>query len=276
MAAGQHGSENYETLLIERPEPGIVVLRLNRPDRLNALVPATVREIHHAFETLAKDETCRVVVLTGAGRGFCAGMDIKASVQRQGDAGYGVVRKMQSQEAFAGMVQRMRAMPQVVIAAVNGPAAGAGFGLALAAEMRIAATSAQFLVASVRIGLTAGECGISYHLPRLIGTARAFEVMLTGRPIESDEAERCGLVSKVVADDELMPSALNLARAVLANSPFSIRQTKQMIWTNLEAPSLDAALAVENRAQILATFTDDFKEATRAFSEKRAPNFTGS
>jgi enoyl-CoA hydratase len=203
-------------------------------------------------------------------------MDIKASVDRQTDAGYGVVRKMQSQEAFAGMVTRMRAMPQVVIAAVNGPAAGAGFGLALAAEMRIAAKSAKFLVASVRIGLTSGECGISYHLPRLIGAARAFEVMLTGRPIDADEAERIGLVSRVVADDELMPSALQLAGGVLANSPFSIRQSKQMIWTNLEAPSLDAALEVENRAQILATFTDDFREATRAFAEKRAPKFTGS
>jgi enoyl-CoA hydratase len=203
-------------------------------------------------------------------------MDIKASVDRQTDAGYGVVRKMQSQEAFAGMVTRMRAMPQVVIAAVNGPAAGAGFGLALAAEMRIAAKSAKFLVASVRIGLTSGECGISYHLPRLIGAARAFEVMLTGRPIDADEAERCGLVSKVVDDADLVPVALQLARTVIGNSPFSIQQSKQMIWTNLEAPSLDAALAVENRAQILATFTDDFKEATRAFAEKRAPKFTGS
>jgi enoyl-CoA hydratase/carnithine racemase len=136
--------------------------------------------------------------------------------------------------------------------------------------MRIAAKSAKFLVASVRIGLTSGECGISYHLPRLIGAARAFEVMLTGRPIDADEAERVGLVSRVVADDELMSSALQLARAVLANSPFSIHQSKQMIWTNLEAPSLDAALEVEKTARRFSRRSPTTSGKPRAHSLKSA------
>lgn len=266
----------YECLEIERPEPNVCIVRFNRPERMNALTHSMAREIHHALDTLAADDTCRVVILTGAGRGFCAGMDIKASVERRASQKVGVVQGMQGQELFAGMVKRIRAMPQVVIAAVNGPAAGAGLGLSLAADLRIASTSAKFLVASVRIGLTAGECGISYHLPRLIGTAIAFEVMLTGRPIDANEAARCGLVSRLVADNEVIPAALELARAVLANSPFSIRQSKQMMWANLDAPSLDAALELENRAQILATMTDDFHEASRAFAEKRTPQFTGS
>lgn len=269
-------TSQYECLQIERVAPEIVIVRFNRPERMNALTHPMVREIHHVLETLSADDTCRAVILTGAGRGFCAGMDIKASVERSSAAKYGPVQKMQWQEMFGGMVKRIRAMPQVVIAAVNGPAAGAGLGLALAADLRIASTSAKFLVASVRIGLTAGECGISYHLPRLIGTALAFEVMLTGRPIDANEAARCGLVSRLVQDDQILPAALELANAVLANSPFSIRQSKQMMWSNLEAPSLDAALELENRAQILATMTDDFTEASRAFAEKRAPKFTGS
>jgi enoyl-CoA hydratase len=130
-------------------------------------------------------------------------------------------------------------------------------------------------VGAIRIGLTAGECGISFHLPRLIGAARAFEVMLTGRPIKADEAERIGLVSRVVDDAELLAQALELAGQVLRNSPYSTRSTKQLMWTNLEAGSLDAALEVENRAQVLALMTEDFREATAAFMEKRAPVFTG-
>ncbi|HVR50778.1 MAG TPA: enoyl-CoA hydratase-related protein, partial [Pseudorhodoferax sp.] len=134
---------------------------------------------------------------------------------------------------------------------------------------------AAFHVGAVRIGLTAGECGISYHLPRLIGAARAFELMLTGRPLPADEAERVGLVASVVPAEELLPRALALAEQVLRNSPYATRHTKQLMWANLEAPSLQAAIELENRAQVLALMTEDFREAVAAFGEKRPPRFTG-
>jgi len=268
-------SEPYATLSIERPHPEIVLLRLNRPERLNALTHPMVRELHHAIEHVAEDSACRVLILMGAGRGFCAGMDIKASIERLQGAPTGPAVRMQGQEMFAGMVKRLRAMRQPVIAAVNGPAVGAGLGLALASDIRIAGASARFLVGAIRIGLTGGECGISYHLPRYIGASRAFEIMLTGRPVDAIEAERIGLVSYVVPDDALFERAMEMAQALLANSPFSIHQTKQMMWTNLAAPSFEAALELENRAQILAALTEDFSEASHAFAEKRPPKFTG-
>jgi enoyl-CoA hydratase len=187
----------------------------------------------------------------------------------------GVVDYITGQELFAGMVRRLRALDKVVIAAVNGAAVGAGFALTLGADIRVAARSASFHIGAVRIGLTAGECGISYHLPRLVGASRAFELMLTGRPLPADEAERIGLVSALVDDAELMPKALEIAGSVLRNSPYSTRHTKQLMWANLDAPSLDAALEIENRAQVLALMTADFKEASAAFAAKRAPVFTG-
>jgi enoyl-CoA hydratase len=179
------------------------------------------------------------------------------------------------QEQFAGMGERIRAMPQVVIAAVNGPCAGVGLAIALAADVRIIARSARFLVAAVRLGLTAGESGISYLLPRLIGASRAFDIMLTGRPVESDEAERIGLCALRVDDGNLLAEAEAYARRVLANSPFAVRHTKRVMWENLDAPSYRAALELENRSQILASMTEDYKEATAAFTEKRPPAFKG-
>ena len=173
-------------------------------------------------------------------------------------------------------MRRLRSLDKVVIAAVNGVAVGVGFALTLGADIRIASRSASFHVGAVRIGLTAGECGISYHLPRLIGASRAFEVMLTGRPVQADEAERIGLVSRLVDDNaDLLAQALDLAGQVLRNSPYATRHTKQLMWANLDAASLDAAIELENRAQVLALMTDDFHEASRAFIEKRPPVFTG-
>jgi enoyl-CoA hydratase len=257
----------------------VAVLRLNRPRALNALRHDTVRRMRTLLAGLAADERVRVVVLTGAGRGFCAGWDLKSALSGadgqplQGPAG--VTDFMRGQELFAGMVQALRALDKTVIAAINGVAVGAGFALTLAADVRIAARSASFHVGAVRIGLTAGECGISYHLPRMIGASRAFELMLTGRPLDAAEAERIGLVSAVVDDGELLERALATAAQVLANSPFATRHTKQLMWANLAAPSLDAALELENRAQVLALMTDDFREASAAFAEKRAPQFSG-
>jgi len=166
-------------------------------------------------------------------------------------------------------------MPQIVIAAVNGPCAGAGMALAMAADIRIASRDARFLNAAVRLGLSAGETGMSYMLPRLIGAARAFEILVTGRSVDAAEAERIGLVVSVTDSDDLVDEAVAMAGRIVLNSPFSISHTKRVFWENLHAPSFQAALELENRTQILASMTDDYKEATAAFTEKRPPQFKG-
>ena len=260
-----------DLLLIDRPLPGVVVLTLNRPERLNALSGEAVRRFTATLHELRADAATRVVVLTGAGRAFCAGWDLSSG----GGGTPSVPELYAGQELFAGMVHALRDLDKVVIAAVNGVAVGAGMAITLAADLRVASQRAAFHVGAVRIGLTAGECGISYHLPRLVGASRAFELMLTGRPLAADEAERWGLVSAVVDDDALLPHALELAALVTRNSPYATKHTKQLMWVNLYAASLDAALETENHAQILAVLTEDFKEAQRAFAEKRAPAFTG-
>jgi enoyl-CoA hydratase len=263
------------SVLLDWPSPDVALVTLNRPERLNALTPTVVDRLCATLQQAGNEGPCRAIVLTGAGRGFCAGMDIAAGLASDESAPRNVPTRMASQERYASMVRTIRALRQPVIAAVNGAAAGAGMGLALACDARIAAASAAFHVAAVKIGLSAGECGISYHLPRHIGTSRAFEHMLTGRPITADEADRYGLVSRVVPDGEAVSAALEIATAICANSPFAIWQTKQVMWANLDT-SFEGALAVENRAQILAVCSDDAQEAMRAFVEKRQPTFTGS
>lgn len=262
-------------ILLERPEPGIARLRISRPAAFNALTLAAMAELKQQLQALEADDTVRVVVLTGEGRGFCAGLDLKSMLDADQNYSVGLADAYELQEHFDGAVRLLRRSNKIVIAAVNGAAVGAGFAMALGADIRLAARSASFHVGAVKIGLTAGECGISYHLPRLIGAARAFEVMLTGRPIASEEAERIGLVSSVVDDAELEASAIALARSVLRNSPYSTRHTKRLMWANLDAPSLDAAIELENRAQVLALMTEDFAEGVRAFVGKREPKFTG-
>jgi len=261
--------------VVERVAHGLAVVRLNRPDRLNALSQEAVRALTCTLDEIARDDSLRVVILTGEGRGFCAGWDLKSKLQGEHGAAPSVSNLYAGQERFDGMVRRIRALDKVVIAAVNGVAVGAGLALALASDIRIAARSASFHIGAVRIGLTSGECGISYHLPRLIGASRAFELMLTGRPIAADEAERIGLVSALTDDAALVDRAIEMASDILRNSPYSIKHTKRLMWSNLEAPSLDAALELENHAQVLALMTEDFTEASTAFAQKREPRFTG-
>ena len=261
-----------EQLLIDYPRREVAVITLNRPDRLNALTNELVAAITHALHGLATDRELRVIVIAGAGRGFCAGLDLA----QPGDAGGGggIPKAYEGQETFSGMIEAVRACRQPVIAAVNGPVAGAGFGLTLACDVRVASANAKFHIAAVKIGLSSGECGISYHLPRHIGSARAFELMLTGRPIDAVEADRIGLVTRVVPDGEVLAAALETADAICANSPFAVWMTKKVMWENLDA-SFEQAIALENRTQILAIGTKDAKEAMRAFVEKRVPTFTG-
>ena len=260
---------------IEWPRPGVALLRLNRPERLNALSQDMVAAIPEALTTVAADRTCRVIVLTGAGRGFCAGLDLQATTSSVDGFGRGPARMLEGQERFSSMIATLRSLRQPVIAAVNGPAAGAGLALALGSDIRIAARSARFHVAAVKLGLSGGECGMSYLLPRQIGSARAFELLLTGRPFDADEAERIGLVARVVPDSELLEAAFETAAAIVANSPLAVWLTKQVVWSNLDAASFESAIELENRTQVLASTSRDSAEAMRAFVEKRPAVFSG-
>lgn len=262
------------SVVVEQIRPEVSLVRLNRPDRLNALNLDTVVSLRSALDEIAGDAACRVVILTGAGRGFCAGLDLKGAGTLPGTEGLGRVQAfMRSQQAFAGLVERLRSLPQPVIAAVNGPASGAGFALALGSDLRVASETARFNVAPVRIGLSGGESGISYLLPRIVGATRAFELMLTGRLIDAAEASRIGLVLEVVPDGQAVEAALMIAEQIRGNSPFGVWMTKEVMWANLEAPSLRAAIDLENRTQILSASTEDAVEAVRAFLEKRDPHF---
>lgn len=262
-------------IVVEQPAEHIRVVRLNRPERLNALTREMVRILNDVLDEIAASPDCRAVIITGAGRGFCSGQDVTVANSRNKSNPSTVVERLFWQEQYTGIGERLRMMPQVVIAAVNGPCAGVGMAIALAADVRIVARSARFLVAAARLGLTAGESGISYFLPRLIGAARAFEIMLTGRPVEAEEAERIGLCVKMVDGDKLMEEALALTQTILASSPFAIAHTKRVMWQNLDAGSYSVAMEIENRSQILASLTEDYKEATAAFTEKRPAKFQG-
>lgn len=265
-----------DEVLVDCINPGVAIVRLNCPGKMNALTADGIGALLAALDGIATDASIRVLILTGEGRGFCAGLDLVATLAEDPAAGrdHRTARQwMGLQEQFSGAIRKLRHSDKSVIAAINGAAVGAGMALALAADIRIASRSASFHVGAVRVGLTAGECGISYHLPRQIGSSRAFELMLTGRPVLADEAERIGLVSELVEDAELMERTLDMASLILRNSPFSSRHTKQLMWANLDASSLDAALTLENHAQVLGLMTDDFQEAASAFGNKRPPIF---
>jgi enoyl-CoA hydratase len=256
---------------LEHPEPGIALLRLCRPRPLNALTDDMVAEIGRLLDTVNADPQVRVLILTGEGRGFCAGFDLSLAAVAPHSAELGETTAwMLRQEAFAGLVTRLRALRQPVIAAVNGPANGAGLGLALAAEIRIAARSASFNAAFVKVGMSSCDIGVSWLLPRCVGLSRAFEIMLTGRMVDAAEAERIGLVSVLVNDDQLLPRAMETARLIAANSAFGVWMTKRGTWANAEAGSLQAAIELENRTQILARTTGDLQRAAEALLARRA------
>lgn len=253
-------------------EPGIALLRLERPKFLNALTDATVAEIGRLLDVVNADNAVRVLIVTGEGRGFCAGFDLGLAADAPGSAALGETPAwMRRQEAFAGLVTRLRGLRQPVIAAVNGSANGAGLGLALAAEIRIAARSAAFNAAFVKVGMSSCDIGVSWLLPRCVGLSRAFDIMLTGRMVDAAEADRIGLVSEVVDDAQLLPRAMEVARTMAAHSAFGIWMTKRSGWANVEAPSLHAALELENRTQILARTTGDLQRAAEALLARRRP-----
>ncbi|MGH9028665.1 MAG: enoyl-CoA hydratase/isomerase family protein [Acidimicrobiales bacterium] len=261
-------------VLKEHVEPGVTVLTLNRPEKLNAMNSDLVTELHERLVEVSTDRGCRAVILTGAGRGFCAGLDLGGyGVAPGGEDRDGVGSAFATQTHIASLVPRLRSLPQPVIAAVNGPAAGGGLALTLASDVRIAAQSAKFNVAFVRVGLSGCDIGVSWLLPRLIGASRAWELMLTGRIIDSDEAYRIGLLLQVVPDGELLEAALRTAALIAANSPWGVRMTKEVMWSQLEVGSLQAGIDLENRTQAVSSMTGDMQEAVRAFAEKRPARF---
>jgi enoyl-CoA hydratase len=262
-----------KTVLMSTPQEGVTLLTLNRPDKLNAMNAELVAELHDAFEDIANDPSSRVVVLTGSGRGFCAGLDLSGYGQMPNGrpASDRVEKRFATQTHIASLIPRLRSLHVPVIAAINGPAAGGGLGLALGCDVRIAGASARFNVAFVRIGLSGCDVGVSWLLPRLVGASRAWELMLTGRVIDADEADRVGLVTRVVPDSELLASALETAALIVANTSWGIRMTKEVMWSQLEIGSLQAGIDLENRTQILSSLTEEHRTAIGGFLDQRAP-----
>jgi enoyl-CoA hydratase len=273
-AAGTLGAGDGTDLWVTWPSSRVARLELSRPDRLNALTSDLVLRLTDTVTRITRDSRCRVLVITGAGRGFCSGLDLASTAEGSQGQLKGVADRLGGQQRFVALMRALRSAPVPVIAAVNGPAAGAGFALALNSDARIASSDATFHVASVRIGLSAGECGISYLLPRLIGAARAFPILLSGRPIDAAEAERIGLVTSITPTGTLQGAAIELAESFAANSPYAVTATKQLMWANMDA-TFELAIELENRAQILGTYTADAAEAKQAFIERRSPTFTG-
>jgi enoyl-CoA hydratase len=263
-----------EAVFVESVGTGITQLTLNRPERLNAMNYALISGLYEALDELAEDRSCRVIILTGAGRGFCAGLDLTEGASPPSNQGLGRAQAgMSVQKMIAGLVPKMRSMPQPIIAAVNGAASGGGLALALASDVRIADANARFNVAFVRVGLSGCDIGVSWLLPRLIGASRAFELLLTGRLIDATEADRIGLVTRVVAAGDAVTSARETAELIVGNSPFGVRMTKEVMWSQLEIGSLQAGIDLENRTQVLSSFTGDLVEAMQAFAEKRPAVF---
>jgi enoyl-CoA hydratase len=249
-------------------------LTLNRPDQLNAMTAELCEALHTELRNVAADRSCRSVILTGAGRGFCAGLDLRGYGDAPGNDGNDAARdRLANQQHMSTLVLALRALPQPVIAAINGPAAGLGFALALGCDIRFASQDAVFRVAFINIGVSNCDMGTSWLLPRLIGAARAHELMLTGRRFEPDEALRIGLVADVVEGERLMPRAVEAAEQIAALAPWGVRLTKRGMWAALEIPSEQAAIEFEDRQQIMSTFGQAPQEAVAAFLEKRPAEF---
>jgi enoyl-CoA hydratase/carnithine racemase len=263
----------YQTISIEK-RGQVDWLTLNRPEAMNSISLDMVHELNDYFGKLYNDASVRIVVMRGAGRAFCAGLDIKDQAGRSPEdmpfgGGFGF------QGYLADVYIKMRRCPQPIIALVHGPACGGGLAFALAADIRIAGESARMNAAFIRIGLSSCDMGVSYFLPRLVGGSVAAELMLTGRFIHAPRALATGLVSEVVPDAELEVAAQPYIGEMLATSPMGLRMTKEGLAMAIDAPSLEAAMAIENRNQVMCARSEDFAEGMRAFMEKRPPVYKG-
>ncbi|HXC50046.1 MAG TPA: enoyl-CoA hydratase-related protein [Candidatus Limnocylindrales bacterium] len=265
--------DGADYVLVSSPRPRVRLITLNNPERLNAMSFPLVESLYAALRRVAADNDCMVAILTGSGRGFCSGMDLTDVGMPPGSDGLPISRIAIRAMAFmSDVVPAMRAIPQPLICAVNGPSYGGGMCIPLGADIRIAARSATFRGAGINNGLAGTECGVSYLLPRLIGASRANEIILSGREVDADEAERIGLVSRVVDDAELVDCALEMADRMCGYSAHGLSMTKEVLWANLEAGSLKAAIDLENRNQLLVRMTtQNLDEAIRARKHGRPP-----
>jgi enoyl-CoA hydratase len=262
----------YRTIEYKDVQPGIGLLTLNRPERLNSMNMEMLDEIYALLIELRHKVETRVLIITGAGRGFCSGADIKderlyteegmklfsnASLHLEG-----VQRK------YSRIVIEMRRIPQPIIAAVNGAAAGGGFSLALASDIILANSKAAFTASFINIGLSGGELGSTYFLPKLVGSAKAAEILMTGRTVYAEEADRIGLISRLVTDDLLVEETMRTAKTLLGKTEQGLRFTKEAIRQNLNAPSIEAAVELEDRNQSICCCSPAFFQAVSAFSKQ--------
>ena len=270
---------DFNCLRITPLEGQIVELQLHRPQSRNALSWELMRELKAALHLLDQDNRVRVIILSGAGKSFCAGLDLLDQNNPDslrdtiGEIKAGSRAGMRAQEYMADIALLMRRIQQPIIAAVHGHAYGGGLALALACDLRIAASSARFCSQFIRLGVSGCDFGVSYTLPRLIGASRAHDMMLTARVVDAEQAEQWGLVTRLTSDDALAEEARTLARSLTEFSPYGVISTKQAMWENLNAQSLQQALQLENRNQILNGLSGDVEEAAAAFFEKRPPRF---
>ncbi|MBI2847155.1 MAG: enoyl-CoA hydratase [Chloroflexi bacterium] len=262
---------DYECLVLKR-EHGIATLTLNRPEKLNALSGNMITELRRALEELLENEDMRVVIITGAGRGFCAGADVSgfAEASGKGQSEHSPISNLQQMNTITLL---LRGLQKPTIAAVNGACVGAGLGIALACDIRIASENARFSSIFIQRGIIP-DSGVTYFLPRTVGTARALELMYTGDLIDASAAERIGLVSQVVPQGKLMDTAQNLARRIAKGPPIAMGLTKRVAYSGIDS-SLEAQLEFESRSQMICLETEDHKEGVKAFLEKREAVFRG-
>jgi enoyl-CoA hydratase len=263
-------------VLVERPRPHVALVTLNRPERMNSMAFDVMVPLKEILENIAYDNSVRVVVLTGAGKGFSSGADHKSAGSVPHVAGLTrPTYALRSMQILDDVILALRRLHQPVIAAVNGAAIGGGLCLALAADIRVASQGAYFRAAGINNGLTASELGLSYLLPRAIGSSRAFEIMLTGRDIDAEEAERIGLVSRQVPDDQLLETCYDMAERIAGFSRPGVELTKRTLWSGLDAASLEGHMQAEGLGQLFVRLlTGNFEEAVAARAEKRPPVFT--
>ena len=261
-------------LLVDEPAPHVRRLTMNRPEQLNAMTAELCEALHSELAAICTDRATRAVILTGAGRGFCAGLDLHGyGASPENDGSDEARARLANQQHMSTLILELRALAQPVIAAVNGPAAGFGLALALGCDIRYASAEAVFRAAFVNIGVSNCDMGTSWLLPRLIGASRSHELMLPGRRVDAQEALRIGLVADVVDSAALAERALESARQIASLAPWGVRLTKRGMWTALEIPSEQGAIEYEDRQQIMSTFGRAVPEAVGAFLEKRPAEF---